>query len=253
MSSSACCNGPPAMGWRVASRFQFSLSWEIPAREARVAETRAARVRAIIQRPLIWILIEEARSQAASNGARLQPMRESVTLVMLVLQSGRIRNVATPSAWRPKASSSSSEASDEFRHENASCDTLRCLLFESAAASLSREPRQPQPPKEPDSFVIKRRGMSRVRPVEPDFLPPLERVRVEYVEMPGMKLTARQVQRLCGIEQKPCKTALDTLVDAKFLCVTADGRYARLTHPKRKRRADYSRRQADADPRSATN
>ena len=28
----------------------------------------------------------------------------------------------------------------------------------------------------------------------------LERLRGEYLEMPGMKLTIEQVQRLCGIE-----------------------------------------------------
>jgi hypothetical protein len=47
--------------------------------------------------------------------------------------------------------------------------------------------------------------------------------------MPGLRLKADQVQRLCGIERSMCQMVLDTLVDAKFLCVKTDGQYARLT------------------------
>jgi hypothetical protein len=55
----------------------------------------------------------------------------------------------------------------------------------------------------------------------------LERIRAEYLEMPGMRLKLEQVQRLCGIERSMCKVALDSLVDGKFLCVKSDGCYAR--------------------------
>ena len=57
----------------------------------------------------------------------------------------------------------------------------------------------------------------------------VSRIRAEYLEMPGMRLTLRQVQRLCGIEQTLCQAVLDALVDAKFLCVRSDGSYTRLT------------------------
>lgn len=40
----------------------------------------------------------------------------------------------------------------------------------------------------------------------------LNRLRAEYLEMPGLQLTAEQVQRLCGIEPKVCQSALDELV-----------------------------------------
>lgn len=53
-----------------------------------------------------------------------------------------------------------------------------------------------------------------------------DRVRAEYLEMPGMRLTMRQVQRLCGLEPALCQTVLDSLVEAKFLCLNADGMYA---------------------------
>lgn len=44
----------------------------------------------------------------------------------------------------------------------------------------------------------------------------LERLRAEYLEMPGMKLRIEQVQRLCGIEPTMCTLVLDALVKAGF-------------------------------------
>jgi hypothetical protein len=60
----------------------------------------------------------------------------------------------------------------------------------------------------------------------------LERLRAEYLEMPGLRLKLEQVQRLCGIEPSICKVVLDSLVNAKFLCVKSDGCYARLADGK---------------------
>lgn len=57
----------------------------------------------------------------------------------------------------------------------------------------------------------------------------LERLRAEFLEMPGLRLTADQVHRLCGVERKTCRAVLDALVDERFLCAKADGTYARLT------------------------
>ncbi len=57
----------------------------------------------------------------------------------------------------------------------------------------------------------------------------LERLRGEYLEMPGLRLRAEQVQRLCGIERTLCQSVLDALVGEQFLCVRPDGHYARLT------------------------
>ena len=56
----------------------------------------------------------------------------------------------------------------------------------------------------------------------------LDRVRAEYLEMPGMKLRIEQVQRLCGIDETTCKLVLDALVKASILCLKSDGTYARL-------------------------
>jgi hypothetical protein len=57
----------------------------------------------------------------------------------------------------------------------------------------------------------------------------LNRIRAEYLEMPGLRLTLEQAQRLCGVERALCERVLHMLVDAKFLCVKPNGTYARLT------------------------
>jgi hypothetical protein len=57
----------------------------------------------------------------------------------------------------------------------------------------------------------------------------LNRLRAEFLEMPGMRLMPEQAQRLLGLEPGLCQTVLDLLVDARFLRVSADGRYARVT------------------------
>ena len=53
------------------------------------------------------------------------------------------------------------------------------------------------------------------------------RVRSEYLEMPGLTLKSEQVQRLCGIDDIACKVVLAALVDAGFLTRRADGSYLR--------------------------
>jgi hypothetical protein len=57
----------------------------------------------------------------------------------------------------------------------------------------------------------------------------LQRLRAEYLEMPGMKLRIEQVERLCGIERTMCRLVLDALVTANFLYLKSDGTYVRLT------------------------
>jgi hypothetical protein len=57
----------------------------------------------------------------------------------------------------------------------------------------------------------------------------VQRIRAEYIEMPGMKLTIDQVRRLCGVEVHLCKLLLQSLVEARFLSLDSDGSYARLT------------------------
>jgi hypothetical protein len=57
----------------------------------------------------------------------------------------------------------------------------------------------------------------------------LERLRAEFIEMPGLRLTMDQVHRLCGVERVMCSEVLAALVQEHFLCVKPDGSYARVS------------------------
>jgi hypothetical protein len=63
----------------------------------------------------------------------------------------------------------------------------------------------------------------------------LSRIRAEYLEMPGLRLTAPQAQRLCGDDGASCQAVLDLLVEQRFLCRKPDGTYALLTDGPRMR------------------
>ena len=52
----------------------------------------------------------------------------------------------------------------------------------------------------------------------------------EYIEMPGLRLTTAQAQRLWGLDRASCDALLDALVDAKFLFRTRDGAFVRSEH-----------------------
>jgi len=55
----------------------------------------------------------------------------------------------------------------------------------------------------------------------------LRRIQGEYMEMPGLRLTMAQAQRLWGLDRAACDTVLCALVDAKFLFRSRDGAYVR--------------------------
>lgn len=56
----------------------------------------------------------------------------------------------------------------------------------------------------------------------------LQRIQGEFVEMPGLRLTAPQAQRLWGLERDVCHALLGALVDAQFLVQTRDGAFVRI-------------------------
>ena len=56
----------------------------------------------------------------------------------------------------------------------------------------------------------------------------LARLQAEFTEMPGLRLTPEQIQRLCGIERVVCQAVLASLVGTNFLRVRSDGTYARV-------------------------
>jgi hypothetical protein len=57
----------------------------------------------------------------------------------------------------------------------------------------------------------------------------LQRIYAEFLEMPGLRLTCQQAQRLWDLEESACLQLLEFLVDAKFLCRPGHGMYTRLT------------------------
>ena len=56
----------------------------------------------------------------------------------------------------------------------------------------------------------------------------LNRVRSEFIEMPGLRLRIDQAQRLWNLDRANCESVLRSLVEAKFLRCFENDLYARL-------------------------
>ena len=65
----------------------------------------------------------------------------------------------------------------------------------------------------------------------------LRRAKIEFLEMPGLKLTAAQAARLLSVDATLCGRVLSALVESRFLAETSNSRFVR---------ADDSRRPAGA-------
>ena len=55
----------------------------------------------------------------------------------------------------------------------------------------------------------------------------VDRVRSEFIEMPGLRLTPAQAARLWGMDQSSCHTVISTLVSTAFLRWTPTGMVVR--------------------------
>lgn len=53
----------------------------------------------------------------------------------------------------------------------------------------------------------------------------VRRARAEYLEMPGLRLTCAQAQRLWGLDRRTCDELLTVLTHAQFLSRTRDGSF----------------------------
>lgn len=53
------------------------------------------------------------------------------------------------------------------------------------------------------------------------------RIKGEYLEMPGLRLSLAQASRLWALEHAECGRVLDSLVSANFLQRDGNGRYIR--------------------------
>jgi hypothetical protein len=61
-----------------------------------------------------------------------------------------------------------------------------------------------------------------------DFHRLVQRVRNEFIEMPGLQLTLPQAARLWGLDQAASRQVIDALVEGSFLRWTARGTVMRL-------------------------
>jgi hypothetical protein len=52
-----------------------------------------------------------------------------------------------------------------------------------------------------------------------------QRIRAEYLDLPGLSLTARQAQRLVDVDSETCQLVLDTMVRDMFLRRTPQAQY----------------------------
>jgi hypothetical protein len=55
----------------------------------------------------------------------------------------------------------------------------------------------------------------------------VRRIRGEFLEMPGLRLTPEQARRLWRLDETACDAVLGALVDARFLAKTRDGAFVR--------------------------
>jgi len=55
----------------------------------------------------------------------------------------------------------------------------------------------------------------------------LQRLRAEYLEMPGLRLTLAQAARLWSLDRSTCAALFDVLLSTKFLTRTSDNSYVR--------------------------
>jgi hypothetical protein len=58
----------------------------------------------------------------------------------------------------------------------------------------------------------------------------MQRVRREYEELPGLRLTRWQAQRLWRLDPRECELVLTSLVRSAFLIESRDGTFARRAH-----------------------
>ena len=55
----------------------------------------------------------------------------------------------------------------------------------------------------------------------------VDRVRGEFIEMPGLQLTMQQASRLWGLDIAACGRVIEVLVDSAFLRWTESGKIVR--------------------------
>ena len=96
-------------------------------------------------------------------------------------------------------------------------------------------------------FAVRAGSVSRARVLQPNGSPPMKPIlseqewmqiiRGEFLEIPGLRLTSDQIQRLWGLHRDTCAAILESLLHQRFLQLTADGHYVRSSSAGGLRRA----------------
>ena len=76
-------------------------------------------------------------------------------------------------------------------------------------------------------------GVHHRRMYEPAVIEALKRIETEFAAMPGLRLTAAQVNRLCNMPAEVCESALRALTRSGFLQVSGDS-FLRLGRQQRR-------------------
>ena len=76
----------------------------------------------------------------------------------------------------------------------------------------------------------------------------VRRIRTDYSEMPGLRLTLRQARRLWAVDELVCEAVLTALVDARFLTRSSDGRFVMAPPPACDRAAGALWKASDSTP-----
>lgn len=63
------------------------------------------------------------------------------------------------------------------------------------------------------------------QPTDKDIRGLMQRIQSEYREMPGLRLTLPQAQRLWGLDQPKCEEVLRKLTHSNVLARTSDGAF----------------------------
>lgn len=72
----------------------------------------------------------------------------------------------------------------------------------------------------------------------------LRRIKCEFLEMPGLRLTEMQARRLWGLDATCCAALLTELIEAQFLFRTRDGAFMRIEHAQERRPVPHADRAA---------
>ena len=64
-------------------------------------------------------------------------------------------------------------------------------------------------------------------PADETFTAAVRRAKAEFLEMPGLRLTPAQAQRLWAVDRRLCDAVLAALVDARFLVPSGNASFVR--------------------------